>query len=53
MFPTREKAVVQFSLNGEKIAEYISISEAARQTNSLDEKICLCCQLQREQHNGF
>lgn len=53
MLPTRQRAVVQFSLEGEKIAEYISISEAARQTNSSDEKICICCQLQREQHNGF
>lgn len=53
MLPTRERAVVQFSLDGEKIAEYVSISAAARETNSKDEKICLCCQLQREQHNGY
>lgn len=53
MLPTRERAVVQFSLDGEKIAEYVSISVAARETNSKDEKICLCCQLQREQHNGY
>lgn len=53
MLPTRERAVVQFSLDGEKIAEYVSISAAARKTNSKDEKICLCCQLQREQHNGY
>lgn len=53
MLPTREKAVVQFDLNGNKIAEYVSICEAARQTNSQDGKICLCCQRQREQHNGY
>lgn len=53
MLPTRERAVVQFSLDGGKIAEYVSISAAARETNSKDEKICLCCQLQREQHNGY
>ena len=53
MFPTKERAVVQFSLDGEKIAEYVSIRAAARETNSKDEKICLCCQLQREQHNGY
>jgi hypothetical protein len=48
MLPTRERAVVQFLLSGEKVAEYPSISEAARATNSLPEKICLCCQLQRK-----
>ena len=53
MLPTREKAVVQFLLSGEKVAEYPSMNEAARATNSLSEKICMCCQLQREQHNGF
>lgn len=53
MLPTRERAVVQFDLDGNKIAEYISISEAARQTNSQNEKICVCCQRQREQHNGY
>lgn len=53
MLPTRERSVVQFDLDGNKIAEFPSLREAARQTNSNDEKICVCCQLQREQHNGF
>lgn len=53
MLPTRERAVVQFDLDGNKITEYISVSEAARQTNSRIEKICACCQRQREQHNGY
>lgn len=53
MLPTRERAVVQFDLDGSKIAEFPSLREAARQTNSNDEKICICCQLQRKQHNGF
>lgn len=53
MQPTREKAVVQFSLSGNKIAEYKSLSEAARLTGSLNGKICQCCKLEREQHNGF
>lgn len=53
MTPTREKGVVQYSLSGEKIAEYVSLNEAARQTGSSNEKICLCCQLQRKTHNGF
>nr|DAE11592.1 MAG TPA: homing endonuclease [Siphoviridae sp. ct2vX3] len=53
MLPTKERAVVQFDLDGNKIAKYVSMREAARATNSDDAKICLCCQLQRKQHNGF
>ena len=53
MLPTKERAVVQFDLDGNKIAKYVSMREAARATNSNDAKICLCCQLQRKQHNGF
>ncbi len=53
MSPTRERAVVQFNLDGTKVREYKSISEAARLTGSLDEKICMCCQFKREQHNGY
>lgn len=53
MTPTREREVVQFSLNGEKIAEYRSISEAARQTNSSVDKICNCCCFTRRTHNNF
>ena len=53
MKPTREKAVVQYDMDGNKIAEYVSIAEAARQTNSLNEKIVGCCQLQRKSHNNF
>lgn len=53
MMPTKEREVVQFALSGEKIAEYRSLSEAARLTNSLNEKICMCCKLEREQHNGY
>lgn len=51
--PTREKQVIQYSLNGDKIAIYRSISEAARKTNSSVEKIVNCCQLVRKTHNGF
>ena len=53
MTPTRTKIVLQYSLNWEKIQEYYSISDAARATNSLPEKIVMCCQLLRRQHNGF
>lgn len=51
--PTREKQVIQYSLNGDKIAIYRSISEAARKTNSSVEKIVNCCQLIRKTHNEF
>lgn len=53
MKPTRERAVIQYSLNGEKIKEYPSIMEAERQTNSRAEKIISCCQFLRKQHNQF
>ncbi len=53
MLPTRERPVVQFSLEGERLAEYVSLAEAARQTNSSVEKIVLCCQMQRKTHNNF
>lgn len=51
--PTREREVVQFGLDGKKICEYKSLAEAARITGSSEAKISLCCQQQREQHNGF
>lgn len=51
--PTREKQVVQYSLNGDKIAIYRSISEAARRTNSSVEKIVSCCQFIRKTHNEY
>lgn len=51
--PTREKEVVQFGLDGKRICEYKSLAEAARITGSSEAKISICCQKQREQHNGF
>ena len=53
MMPTREHSVIQFSLEGKRLNEYVSLSEAARQTGSSVEKIVLCCQMQRKTHNGF
>ena len=50
---TREKSVTQFDLDGNKIAVYPSTMEAGRATNSLPEKIVLCCQRQRKTHNGY
>lgn len=53
MAPTRERPVIQFELSGRRIAEYKSIAEACRITGSTGEKIVLCCQRLRTQHNGF
>lgn len=51
--PTRERGVTQYSLSGEKIADFVSTMEAGRATNSLPEKIVMCCQLKRKTHNGY
>lgn len=53
MKPSKERKVIQYSLNGEKVAEYISISEAAKSTNSLPEKIVECCHFTRKTHNNY
>lgn len=53
MLPSRGRKVVQYSLEGKKIQEYVSIMEASRQTNSSAEKIVSCCQFQRKTHNNF
>ena len=53
MLPTREKKVIQYSLDGKKLREYVSLSEAARCTNSSSAKITLCCQFKRKTHNNF
>lgn len=53
MLPSKEKAVIQYSLDGYKIAEYKSISEACRMTNSLLPKVVQCCKFERKQHNGY
>ena len=51
--PTREKPVIQYNLNGEKLNEFKSTMEAGRLTNSIPEKIVLCCQLKRKTHNNY
>lgn len=53
MPPTREKSVVQYSINGEKLNVYRSLSEAARQTGSSAEKISECCNKKRNSHNNY
>ena len=53
MTPVKERAVVQYDLDGNKIKIYDSITQAARETNSSIEKIILCCKHQRLTHNYF
>lgn len=44
-------AVVALSLNGEYLAQYVSVSEACRQTGSKDSKISMVCKGKRHSHN--
>lgn len=53
MLPTRERKVIQYDMDGKFIKEYKSISAAARETNSLPEKIIGCCRMERKTHNNF
>ena len=47
------KPVLQFSKNGEFIAEYPSIMEAERQTGCKSESVCRCCNGKRKSCGGF
>ena len=47
------KAVLQFSKEGEFIAEYPSIKEASRQTGCYQSHICACCKGERKSAGGF
>lgn len=51
--PTVTRKVVCYSLDGEKIASYESITTAAKATGSQDEKITSCCQGYRDSHNKY
>ena len=44
---------MQYNMEGELLAVYNSITEAAKLTNSLQPKITQCCKLQRNSHNNF
>lgn len=48
-----KKRVFQYSLEGELISSYESVAKAAAETDSLSEKISMCCNRQRNSHNGF
>lgn len=47
------KAVVQLTMGGDFIAEYISVSEACRALGALDSKISMACSGKRKSHAGF
>lgn len=53
MISTRKRAVKQYDKNGNFIAEYASIAQAAEMTNSDAAKITICCQGERITTNGF
>ena len=47
------KPILQFSKDGEFIAEYPSIMEASRQTGCNNSHICQCCKGNRKSASGF
>lgn len=49
----RKKAVIQYNLNGDRMATFESASEAARQTGGSQSKITMCCRRQRESANDY
>lgn len=49
----KSKTVYQYTLDGELIGVYESSCIAARETNSSQSKISLCCQGKRNKHHGF
>lgn len=49
----RKKAVLQFDLEGNLLAEYVSASEASRKTTVLKSCITKCCRGERKTSGGF
>lgn len=49
----RKKEVIQYSLGGNKLAHYVSASEASRKTGISKTCITRCCRGEREQTGGF
>ena len=50
---TPSKPVLQFSKNGEFIAEYASIREAERKTGCPNQSICYCCKGKLKSTGGY
>ena len=49
----KSKTVYQYTLEGELVGVYDSSCIAAKETNSSQSKISLCCQGKRNKHKGF
>jgi hypothetical protein len=47
------RAVVQLTMSGDLVAEYISVSEACRAVGAQDSKISMACSGKRKSHAGF
>ncbi len=47
------KLVIQLTKSGEMVAEYISTSEAGRETRVAQSSISLCCNKKRKTAGGF
>ncbi|WP_316636112.1 GIY-YIG nuclease family protein [uncultured Flavobacterium sp.] len=52
-FDNRKKQVIQYNVNGNVLARYISASEASRKTAISKTCITRCCRGEREQSGGF
>lgn len=51
--PGRGRQVTQYDLQGNEMMTFSSLTEAARETNSNQAKITLCCQRKRDTHNNY
>lgn len=49
----RARPVVQYTLDGEKVADYQSATKAAQENNIQQSKITLCCQRQRKSTGDY
>lgn len=49
----KQRPVVQFDLSGNRIADFPSVAEACRQTNTFQNGLVRCCQGELHKANGF
>ncbi|WP_165698054.1 NUMOD1 domain-containing DNA-binding protein [Flavobacterium nackdongense] len=49
----RKKVVIQYNLNGNLFAQFISVAEASRETGISKSSIAKCCRRERKQAGGF
>lgn len=49
----RQRAVIQYDLNGNEMMTFSGVTEAARETGCHQSKITLCCQRKRETTNDY